>query len=94
MIGKIYMVNYKMGWIGILTENDSFSIAEVLEMTLPSLGEIVIGDLESLGEEIIINQSSQEEINVFIQDIYASQKQAMRQLNIFNNNRNDWEMII
>lgn len=60
MDGKVYIINHQIGWIGILTENNSFSISEVLEMTLPSIGDIVSGDLESLGGEMLFNHSSHE----------------------------------
>lgn len=69
--GKVYMINPRKGLVAILTENNSFTIAEVLEMTLPELGDIVQGDLESLGGETLYNVTRKETIEVFIQDIYA-----------------------
>lgn len=78
--GKVYMINPDKGWVAILTENNTFSIVEILEMTLPELGDIVQGDLESLGEETLYNINQQEEIDVFIQDIYADEKNARMQL--------------
>lgn len=55
-------------------------------MTIPSIGDIVSGDPKSLGGEMLFNHSSHEEVDVYIQDIYANQKEAMKQLKIFNNN--------
>lgn len=62
-------------------------------MTIPSIGDIVSGDPKSLGGEMLFNHSSHEEVDVYIQDIYANQKEAMKQLKIFNNNWNQWEML-
>jgi hypothetical protein len=93
MKSKVFMINHQRGWIALLTENNTFSIVEVLEMNLPNIGDIVSGNIESLGEETFFNESSSEELNVFVQDIYAGQKEAMRQLEIFNSNRSVWKML-
>lgn len=90
--GVVYMVNHQMEWAAILTENNSFSVVEVLG-GLPNVGEIVSGDLESLGGETLYINSTKEEIDVCIQDIYATAEGAMRQLNIHKGNRNHWEVL-
>lgn len=92
MVGKVYIINHQMEWIAILTESGSFSIAEVLGKP-PELGDIVLGDLESLGGETLYNRTTNEKIDVFIQDIYVDRLEAMRQLNIHKNNKHQWEML-
>lgn len=93
MRSKVYMINHQKGWIALLTENNSFSIVEVLEMNLPNIGDIISGEVESLGRELFYNESQNEEVDVFVQEIYSGQKEAMRLLEIYDNNRNVWEML-
>lgn len=80
MKGKVYLINHNKGWIAILTENDQFSIVEVLEMFLPDIGDIISGNLESLGGETLFNVTQKENMDVYIQDIFADKKSASRQL--------------
>ncbi|NEZ02049.1 hypothetical protein [Heyndrickxia shackletonii] len=93
MKSKVFMINHQKGWIALLTENGTFSIAEVLEMELPNIGDIISGDIDSLGRETFLNETQNEEIDVFVQDILSGKKEAMRQLEIYNSNRNVWEVL-
>ncbi|MBD8004545.1 hypothetical protein [Bacillus norwichensis] len=88
----MYMINHQKGWIALLTENNTFSIVEVLEMQLPNIGDVISGDIETLGEETFYNVTQDETLDVYVQDIYAGQKAAMRQLEIYPNNKRIWEI--
>lgn len=92
MRGRIDMINHKIGWVAICTESGTYCVAEVLEMSLPGIGDIVQGDLEALGGETFYNETAQEELDVFVQDLNDNQKQVMQQLKIYSHNKNEWEM--
>ncbi|MBO8169332.1 MAG: hypothetical protein H0Z35_09145 [Thermoanaerobacteraceae bacterium] len=93
MKGTVAIINHKIGWIAVLTENNNFTIAEVLEYSLPELGDIISGNLESLGSETFYNNTKEEEFDVFVQDIYADFTQAKKQLEVFENNKTEWEIL-
>ncbi|MED4581864.1 hypothetical protein P9578_03625 [Brevibacillus choshinensis] len=93
MKSKVYMINHQRGWTALLTECNTFSIVEVLENTMPELGDIISGEIESLGGETLYNETKKETLEVFIQDIYADRSEALRQLNIHNGNKTQWEIL-
>lgn len=70
LIGTVKEINDKKGFITILTENNISIIVEVLESTnLPNIGDEFTGNLKTLGEQTLYNETSKEKIRVFIQDL-------------------------
>ncbi|MGM7634178.1 hypothetical protein [Bacillus sp. Hm123] len=93
MRGKVAIINHQMGQIAIYTENNLFCIAEVLEMNLPGIGDIISGELESLGGETFFNETTKENLDVFVEDLNDNQRQVMEQLQIFKHNKHQWEIL-
>lgn len=65
MRGQVYMEYSRLGFFAVQTEENYFSIIEV-QSKLPSLLNKLIGDLDSLGEKSLYNETTQEELNVSI----------------------------
>lgn len=65
MRGQVYVEYRRLGFFAVQTEDNYFSIIEV-QSKLPSLGNKLIGDLDSLGEKSLYNETTQEELNVSI----------------------------
>ncbi|MGG3278811.1 hypothetical protein [Paenibacillus solani] len=74
------MINPHKQFLAVKTPSDEYSVIEVLEMETPELGDVLSGELESLGGETLINLTKEESIDVFIQEIYATKEQALRLL--------------
>ena len=76
MVGKVVKVNYKRGLIIFEDEIGDYGYFEILGTEELEEDDIVLGNLHSLGGEILVKQSSKERINVFIEDFGMSYKIA------------------
>lgn len=65
MRGQVYVEYRRLGFFAVQTEDNYFSIIEV-QNKLPSLLNQLIGDLDSLGEKSLYNETTQEELMVTI----------------------------
>ncbi|MEK0315056.1 hypothetical protein [Cohnella sp. 56] len=79
MKGIVYLEYRRLGFFAVQTEDDDFTVIEALGEP-PSLGDILIGELHSLGGERLFNETTKEEIDVFIQDIHVDLTEAKRHL--------------
>lgn len=77
MKGKIALYNPKRGMAALITENDEYTSFELLGHDI-EVGDVITGDLESLGGETWYNQTQMEEIEVFVEDIHGSRQIALR----------------
>lgn len=64
------------GFIAVYTENEDYSVIELLGGYDIEMGHVLSGELESLGSEEIMNVSTQEPMDVIIQDCHASAQRA------------------
>jgi hypothetical protein len=76
MKGVVELLGPRHGMIGVRTENDDYSVLELCGGYSLELGDILIGELDSLGGEEVKNITQDEVWDVFIQDIYASKQSA------------------
>ncbi|QTL98605.1 hypothetical protein GM661_11840 [Iocasia frigidifontis] len=81
MEGKITKINSRRGFAAIFTENNDYTVIEILGSYHIATGDIIQGNLETLGREYLFNASKDEKIDVFIQEIYASKRVMERLLN-------------
>ena len=65
MRGQVYVEYRRLVFFAVQTEDNYFSIIEV-QSKLPSLLNKLIGDLDSLGEKSLYNETTQEELNVSV----------------------------
>ncbi|MBP2115927.1 hypothetical protein [Paenibacillus silagei] len=65
MRGQVYVEYRRLGFFSVQTEDNYFSIIKV-ESKLPSLLNKLIGNLDSLGEKSLYNETTQEELKVSI----------------------------
>lgn len=65
MSGQVYVEYRRLGFFAVQTEDNYFSIIEV-QSNLPSLGNKLIGELNSLGEKSLYNETTKEELKVSI----------------------------
>ncbi|MBA7577804.1 hypothetical protein ES708_19659 [subsurface metagenome] len=79
MIGKVRAINQQKGFIAVETDGNEFSVIELLGEYGVEIGDVISGDIESLGGETVINKTQSEEMDVFIQDCHCD-AQRVRQL--------------
>lgn len=78
--GIVTMIDHRKQFLAVKLDSDEYSIVEVLEVESPELGDVLSGNLESLGGETLLNLTKGEEIEVFIQDIHADKTRAIKLL--------------
>ena len=79
MTGKVRAINQQKGFIAVETDSNEFSVFELLGGYDVEIGDVISGDLKSLGGETVINKTQSEEMDVFIQDCHCD-AQRVRQL--------------
>lgn len=79
MRGVVAAVSRVNGFVAILTEDESYTILELLGAEL-EVGDVVRGDLESLGRGELMKNDERRPIDVYVQDIYATKAGAAQQL--------------
>lgn len=83
MRGRVEMINPTKGFIAIRTENDEFSVVEIVDSYCPELGAIVSGPLEELGGESLKCLDDSMKFDVYIQDIHSNYSNAKRMLTAY-----------
>ena len=76
MKGTIELIGPRQGMIGVRTENDNFSVLELIGGYSPEMGDVISGELEHRGGEEVQNITQGEAWDVFIQDILGSKESA------------------
>ncbi|AMX00403.1 hypothetical protein [Rummeliibacillus stabekisii] len=71
MKGIVEYANKKKGFIAVMTENDDYSIVEVIDSYVPEIGSTLYGELENLGAERLKCLDDGVEFDVIIQDIHS-----------------------
>ncbi len=77
MKGKVALINPQRGLAALITENDEYTTFEPLGYDV-EIGDIISGDLESVGGETWQNITKGEEIEVMVEDIYGSKSIAVQ----------------
>lgn len=80
MKGRVEIINNAKGVIAVKTENNGYSVIEVIDSYCPELGDIISGPLEELGGETLKCVSDGVSFDVYIQDIHASFNSAKQML--------------
>lgn len=80
MRGRVEMINPTNNFIAIRTENEEFSVIEVLDSYCPELGAVILGALNELGEGTLKCLSDNTEFDAYIQDIHSNYLNAKRLL--------------
>ena len=77
MRGKVALLNPKRGMAALITENGEYTTFEPLGYDV-ELGDIVTGDLESVGGETWFNETKDEKIEVMVENIYGNKQTAIK----------------
>ena len=77
MKGKVALLNIKRGMAALITESEDFTTFE-LHGNEVEIGDIISGDLESLGGATWYNETKMENIDVFVEDILGSKATALK----------------
>jgi hypothetical protein len=80
MKGVIEIISSRQEMVGVRTENEEFSVLELLGGYSPEIGDVITGNLENLGEEAVKNVTQDEFWDVFIQDIHGSKQIVVQML--------------
>ena len=78
MEGIVIGVNPRKGFVAVDTDH-GITVMELLGGYHVECGDIVAGDLESCGDELVRNKSQYEDMDVFVQGVYCTAENA-RQL--------------
>lgn len=78
MKAKVIDINNKRGFVAVETAN-GITVFELLGLYEVELGDIISGNLESLGDRTFRNETRQESLKVYVQGIHCSPQNA-RQL--------------
>lgn len=76
MEGRIVFVNHKREMAALLTDG-GYTVFELLGSEVDA-GDVITGDLESLGRETWQNATKKEKIDVAVEDIHCSRAIAIR----------------
>lgn len=76
MKGKIALINQKNGLAALITEYEEYTSFEPLNHDI-ELGDVISGNLESLGSKTWLNETKHEHIDVFVEDIHGSKGTAL-----------------
>ncbi|WLE95986.1 MAG: hypothetical protein QTN59_15030 [Candidatus Electrothrix communis] len=77
MKGKVALINPKRGMASLITVNEEYTTFVSLGHHV-DIGDIISGDLESLGGETWYNETQMEGIDVFVEDIYGAKATALK----------------
>lgn len=77
MRGVVVHVENRIGWIAIRDEGGEITLAELIGGYDVEKGNVISGNLHSLGTESFYNHSTDEALDVFVQEIHASDQQAL-----------------
>lgn len=77
MKGRIYIEYRRLRFFAVETENMDFSVIEA-QSGLPFLGDELIGELNSIGENQLYNETTKEELDVFIHSTHLTFVEAKR----------------
>lgn len=78
MKGEVVLVNPENGMAALMVDGGGYTSFEVLGGEV-ECGDVISGDLESLGGETWRNETQMEDLDVFVEDIHGSRSTA-RQL--------------
>ncbi|MDN3673020.1 hypothetical protein QWY99_08145 [Flavobacterium branchiarum] len=81
MKGVVKLVNSQNGLCAIELDNNNFTIFEDFDEGL-SVGDVVSGDLESLGGETLYNETQELEVDGFIENFGCGINQIKTQLKL------------
>lgn len=76
MRGEVTLINPKRGMAALVTENEEYTSFELLGYDV-EIGDIIRGDLESVGSETWYKETQMEKIEVMVEDIYGSRQTAL-----------------
>ena len=81
MKGKVYQINPKRGMVAVLTENDDFTIFEIIGSYEIDVGdELTWNNDTGLGTEQYENLTKNHIIEVFVQNHWVNKSQLRKQL--------------
>ena len=80
MKGRVVDINQQRGMVAVLTEDEGYSIIELLADGVEVGDELQWADPHPLGHETITNLTQDERIEVFLQNHWVSEDQLRQQL--------------
>lgn len=80
MRGKVIAVNLRKGLFAVLIDDGGCSVVEIVDTCEVELGDLMVGQLDTLGRETLRNETRTEDVDVCIQDIHRSSADAQTQV--------------
>lgn len=80
MNGRVVGINQRKGMILVDTGDAEYSLLEILGENGVEAGDIIEGELHSLGGEMVKNLSRGDKMSVFIQDIHMTKAYGLKML--------------
>ena len=79
MKGKIVLINNRREMAALITERGEYTSFDTRGSDV-EIGNIISGDLESVGFEEWLNETNGEKIEVFVEDICGARETALRMI--------------
>ncbi|CDH24364.1 hypothetical protein [Xenorhabdus bovienii] len=80
MRGVVVHHEHRIKFITIRNSRGEFILAELLGGYLVENGDVISGSIEYLGSQALLNETKNQQIHVFVQDIGLTEKQAIRRI--------------
>lgn len=81
MKGQIIAINTRNGFHIVRTEDNDFTVFEMQDSHEAALGDWVSGALDTLGSELLRNETQEEDFDVIVQAAHCSKSRAWDLLN-------------
>jgi len=76
MQGTVTYINKAVGLFAVLIANNNYSVIEIPETGDIAIGDLISGNLDSLGEKTLKNLAKNEVMSVYIQSIHSTSTNA------------------
>ena len=76
MRGIVKLVNTDDGVVAVETEHGEYTVFGLLEDSAVDVGDVIVGKLESLDQQIFRNETKSTEMTVYVEDVEITREEA------------------
>lgn len=80
MRGTVTLVNADDGVVAVETEHAEYTVLGVMEDDALSVGDVIVGDLESLDHQVVENETRGTQVSVYVEDTELPLEEARLKL--------------
>ncbi len=76
MRGIVKLVNADDGVVAVETEHGEYTVFGLLDDSVVDVDDVIVGELESLDQQIFRNESKSAEMTVYVEDVEITREEA------------------